>query len=150
MKNRTVCRSFRTIALTAALGLAAISLSACAPMDTYSNANGSYGYQDQGYQNPGYQDQGYYTGRTRTVCRDVQVRDDRYQRDPNRVAGTAIGAIAGGLLGNTIGGGSGKTLATVGGAVVGGYVGNQVQANGQRNSGGPEYHIERRCTQERY
>ncbi len=39
--------------------------------------------------------------------------------------------MAGGLLGSTIGGGKGKTLATVGGAAAGGYAGNQVQKNMQ-------------------
>jgi len=37
------------------------------------------------------------------------------------------GAVAGGLLGNQIGGGSGKKIATVAGAVGGGYAGNKVQ-----------------------
>jgi len=36
-------------------------------------------------------------------------------------------ALAGGLLGNQIGGGNGKKLATVAGAVGGGYAGNKVQ-----------------------
>ena len=38
-----------------------------------------------------------------------------------------VGAIAGGLLGNQIGGGTGKKIATVAGAVGGGYAGNKVQ-----------------------
>jgi len=37
------------------------------------------------------------------------------------------GAVVGGLLGNQVGGGTGKTLATIGGAVGGAYVGNEVQ-----------------------
>jgi uncharacterized protein YcfJ len=41
--------------------------------------------------------------------------------------GIVGGAVVGGLLGNQIGGGTGKTLATVGGAVAGGYAGNEVQ-----------------------
>jgi len=54
-------------------------------------------------------------------------------KDPNRIAGTAIGAVAGGLLGHQIGGGHRRTLATVGGAAAGGYAGNQVQKNMQEN-----------------
>jgi uncharacterized protein YcfJ len=38
-----------------------------------------------------------------------------------------VGALAGGLLGNQVGGGNGKKLATVAGAVGGGYAGNKVQ-----------------------
>jgi uncharacterized protein YcfJ len=40
--------------------------------------------------------------------------------------GIGVGAVVGGLLGNQVGGGTGKTLATVAGAVGGGYVGNEI------------------------
>jgi outer membrane lipoprotein SlyB len=43
--------------------------------------------------------------------------------------GTVAGAVVGGLLGNQIGSGSGKTAATIAGAAGGGYVGNRVQQN---------------------
>jgi len=43
--------------------------------------------------------------------------------------GAAGGAILGGLLGNQIGGGGGRQLATVAGAVGGAVVGNQVEGN---------------------
>ena len=52
-------------------------------------------------------------------------------KDEKKVAGTAVGAIAGGLLGNTIGGGTGKALATIAGVAAGGYAGNKVQGNAQ-------------------
>ena len=65
------------------------------------------------------------------VCHDVAVTEQAPVKDPNRIAGTAIGALAGGLLGHQIGGGTGRTLATVGGAAAGGYAGNQVQKNMQ-------------------
>jgi uncharacterized protein YcfJ len=39
--------------------------------------------------------------------------------------------VAGGLLGSAIGGGRGKTVATVAGAAAGAYAGNQVQKNMQ-------------------
>ncbi|EIU3482728.1 glycine zipper 2TM domain-containing protein [Pseudomonas aeruginosa] len=48
-------------------------------------------------------------------------------KDQHQIAGTAIGAVVGGLLGNQIGGGTGKKIATVAGAVGGGYAGNKVQ-----------------------
>jgi uncharacterized protein YcfJ len=84
--------------------------------------------------------QDYHRHRARQVCHDVQVRDR--PADNHRIAGTAIGAVAGGLLGHQVGGGKGKTLATVGGAVAGGYVGNRVQKNHQDNQAG--YHDVRR------
>ena len=40
--------------------------------------------------------------------------------------GTVVGAVAGGLIGNQFGKGSGKVLATVAGAVVGGLVGSEI------------------------
>jgi len=48
-------------------------------------------------------------------------------RDPHRVLGTAAGAIVGGLLGNQVGGGSGKKIATLAGAIGGGLAGREVQ-----------------------
>jgi uncharacterized protein YcfJ len=44
----------------------------------------------------------------------------------NSAIGIGIGAVVGGLLGNQIGSGDGKTLATIAGAVGGGYVGNEI------------------------
>ncbi|MGE5161503.1 MAG: glycine zipper 2TM domain-containing protein [Betaproteobacteria bacterium] len=67
----------------------------------------------------------------RQECRDVQVQKQAPVQDENRVAGTVIGGVAGGLLGNQIGGGRGKTIATVAGAAGGAYAGNQVQKNMQ-------------------
>jgi outer membrane lipoprotein SlyB len=48
--------------------------------------------------------------------------------------GMVIGGIAGGVIGNQFGGGSGKTLTTVAGAVAGGAIGNQVG----KNNGSPD------------
>lgn len=44
----------------------------------------------------------------------------------NSPVGIGVGAVVGGLLGNQVGGGSGKTLATIAGAVGGGYLGNEI------------------------
>ena len=63
----------------------------------------------------------------RQVCKDVTVTKQRPVQDQHQIAGTVVGALAGGLLGNQIGGGSGKKIATVAGAVGGGYAGNKVQ-----------------------
>lgn len=41
--------------------------------------------------------------------------------------GVGVGAVVGGLLGNQVGGGNGRTLATVAGAVGGGYAGNEIE-----------------------
>ncbi|MDT3707074.1 MAG: glycine zipper 2TM domain-containing protein [Thiobacillus sp.] len=68
------------------------------------------------------------------VCNDEVVSEKAPVKDPNRIAGTAIGAVAGGLVGSQIGSGSGRTLATIAGAAGGGYAGNQVQKNLQEKN----------------
>lgn len=70
----------------------------------------------------------------RQVCEDVQVTRQKPVRDTHQIAGTVIGAVAGGLLGNQVGGGNGKKIATVAGAAAGGYAGNKVQENMQAGS----------------
>lgn len=66
------------------------------------------------------------------VCgnRTVQVRQP--ERFGNR-DGALLGAVVGGLVGHQIGGGSGRTLATVAGAVGGGYIGRNID---RRHVGG--------------
>ncbi len=49
----------------------------------------------------------------------------------NSPVGIGIGAVVGGLLGNQVGDGNGKTLATIAGAVGGGYVGNEIAKKNQ-------------------
>jgi uncharacterized protein YcfJ len=51
-----------------------------------------------------------------------------YVSDMNPV-GTGLGAVVGGLLGNQVGGGNGKKIATVAGVLLGGYAGNEVAHN---------------------
>ncbi len=87
---------------------------------------------------------------TRTVkiprqeCHDEAVTRTKPVKDQNRLLGTGIGAVVGGLLGHEIGGGSGKTLATLAGAGAGGYAGNQIQ---QKTQQGDTYTTtERRCS----
>lgn len=70
------------------------------------------------------------TKRVRTphqVCETEQVKHQKPARDPHDYAGTAIGAVVGGLLGNQIGGGNGRKIATVAGAAAGGYAGNRIE-----------------------
>lgn len=79
----------------------------------------------------------------REVCEDVAVTHQQPVQDQHKIAGTAVGAVVGGLLGNQVGGGSGKKIATVVGAVGGGYAGNQVQ---ERMQAGDTYTTtETRC-----
>jgi len=47
--------------------------------------------------------------------------------EPTTGLGAVGGAVAGGLLGNQVGGGRGRVLATIGGAVAGGLAGNGIE-----------------------
>lgn len=67
----------------------------------------------------------------REVCKEVAVTRQAPVKDQHQIAGTAIGAVVGGLLGNQVGGGNGKKIATVAGAVGGGYAGNKAQEHMQ-------------------
>ena len=63
----------------------------------------------------------------RQVCGDESVTQQVPVKDEKRIAGTAIGAVVGGVLGNQIGSGDGKKIATAAGAVAGGYAGSKIQ-----------------------
>lgn len=52
-------------------------------------------------------------------------------QSPNYV-GIGAGAVIGGLLGNQVGDGKGRTLATIAGAIGGGMIGNEIQNRQQR------------------
>ena len=53
-------------------------------------------------------------------------------------SGSGLGAVAGGvagaILGNQVGGGSGRTVMTVAGGAGGAYVGNEIEKNSKRSS----------------
>ena len=70
--------------------------------------------------------------------KQTNYEEPRYQpapapapAQPNYV-GIGTGAVIGGLIGNQIGGGNGKKLATVAGVIGGGIIGNQI-ANANAN-----------------
>jgi uncharacterized protein YcfJ len=67
----------------------------------------------------------------RDGCEDVPVTRQAPVKDEHKILGTVTGAVIGGVLGNQVGGGSGKKLATVAGAAAGGYAGNKVQGSMQ-------------------
>ena len=67
----------------------------------------------------------------RQECRNVTVTHRRPVQDENRIAGSVLGAGAGGGIGPQFGGGRGRSVATVVGALGGGYAGNQIQGSMQ-------------------
>lgn len=58
---------------------------------------------------------------------------DRVPRSQGIGLGTLAGAAVGGLIGNQVGGGTGRTVATVAGAAGGAYAGHEVEK--RRNAG---------------
>ncbi|ATQ78218.1 hypothetical protein CR152_29690 [Massilia violaceinigra] len=62
-------------------------------------------------------------------CGNIESVREVSQRAEGSGLGAAGGALLGGLLGNQVGGGNGRKLATVAGAVGGAVVGNQVEGN---------------------
>lgn len=69
----------------------------------------------------------------RRECRNVAVTHRRPVQDENRITGSVLGAVTGGIIGHQFGGGHGKDLATVAGALGGGYAGNQIQGSMQES-----------------
>ena len=60
-------------------------------------------------------------------CAIVEAVTTEKQKGEGGIVGKVGGAVVGGVLGHQIGGGTGKTLATIGGAAAGSYAGNEVQ-----------------------
>ena len=69
----------------------------------------------------------------REECRDVVVTRQKPIKDEHKITGSVLGAVAGGLAGDAIGGGGKNTGAKIAGAVVGGIAGNKVQGSMQEN-----------------
>lgn len=69
----------------------------------------------------------------RKECRNVTVTHKKPVQDQNQIAGSVLGAVAGGVIGHQFGGGSGRDVATVVGALGGGYAGNRLQSGMQNN-----------------
>lgn len=77
-------------------------------------------------------------------CYDVREEIGSTGNGGNNVVGALAGGAIGGILGHQIGGGHGKTAATVGGAVLGTLAGQKI-ASGQGGAEGPAYRIVRKC-----
>jgi uncharacterized protein YcfJ len=75
----------------------------------------------------------YAAGRAREECwntRSNRYEEPRESRESHVGAGTALGAVAGGVVGHQVGSGRGNTAATVGGALLGGLLGHNVENRG--------------------
>lgn len=72
---------------------------------------------------------------TRQICEQTYVPalNTVSQAQDRGVAGSVIGGILGGLAGHQVGGGSGKTVATIAGAIGGGLIGDHIQNDKPKN-----------------
>lgn len=115
--------------LAAALGLA-LTLSACG---TTSDGVQSSGTLSSG--NP------YLSGSSNYANSGQVTSIDVLRNRTSGTVGTVAGAAVGGLAGNQIGGGSGRTLATVVGAIGGALVGRAIEQNTQLGEGQEYYRV---------
>lgn len=107
--------------------------------DRYYGYTGSYVYRGGRYEpGPGdyyYRDGRYvrYSGARGWYGPNNRYYDDYYRcRRDNNLAGTAIGAALGGVVGNGVAAPGDRTGGAVLGAILGGVLGNQIQASGNR------------------
>jgi uncharacterized protein YcfJ len=77
----------------------------------------------------------------------VQRYNSRYERRDEDPLGLLIGSVAGGIIGNQVGKGRGKTVATVGGALIGGMVGHNLSRKNhhRRDDSYTSYENRQRC-----
>jgi outer membrane lipoprotein SlyB len=130
----------RLLSLASAATMA-VALSACGSVDPYGSNNypvsSTSTYPTSSYPTSSYPTSNYpansYNQPVAVVeygrVTDVSLISGPAAPRSNHVAGTAIGAIIGGVLGNQVGGGSGRAAATVLGAVGGAVVGNKIAQN---------------------
>lgn len=80
----------------------------------------------------------------RQECQWVGYQDNRYMDGSVNYGGVAIGAVAGGLIGNQVGNGRGREAVTAAGAVIGALTGDRLASSGARHGYGEQV---RRCHQ---
>lgn len=74
------------------------------------------------------------TSHPRQVCQNEQVRVPETYKDKHQIGGAVVGGLVGALAGHQVGGGKGKTLATVAGAAGGALAGHEIQKHHQENN----------------
>ncbi|HEX7325094.1 MAG TPA: glycine zipper 2TM domain-containing protein [Rhodanobacteraceae bacterium] len=74
------------------------------------------------------------TSHPRRVCQDEQVAVPETYKDQHQIGGAVAGGLIGALAGHLVGGGKGKTLATVAGAAGGAFAGHEIQKKHQEDN----------------
>ena len=135
-------KSLKMLSVTAAIG--ALFLTGCATNGQYGTnypqqptySQGTYSQPSQPVYNSGYNQSQQVRYGTVYNVRQVSIASNSTSG-----AGVGIGAIAGGVIGNQIGNGSGRTAATVLGAIGGGIVGNEIEKRNSSQSLGLEVQV---------
>jgi outer membrane lipoprotein SlyB len=138
----------RTMRYLPLLGVATLAagLTACGTVDPYGPNNYPQApiTQSAPYGAPVQQQQAGYVeyGRVTNVA---LVSNGSTASSGNSTAGTLLGAVVGGALGNQVGHGGGRAAATILGAVGGAAVGNRIASNNNPNpsynTAGPVYRV---------
>lgn len=114
---------FRSVVGVAAL----LTLGVCADMNSPAYSNGG----NTSYPQPS-QTSGSYAQYGVVQSIDLVRQENTGIGGTGIGAGAIAGAVVGGILGNQVGGGSGKTAATVLGAAGGAYAGHEIQKRNQQ------------------
>lgn len=128
-KSIVQSKSFLKKTMTMGMIVASMQLAGCANMNELGQTNGMGSADYSRNQARQYQDVQY--GIVNAI-RPVVLNGSTTTTD---VVGTGVGAILGGVLGNQIGGGRGRDVATVLGVIGGGLVGNAVANNANTQRG---------------
>lgn len=119
-------------------GLAALSLAACSSYPMGPTYGTTTTYPTSSYPAAQYPVAGTEYGRILNI---EYMPAGTQAPTSNNILGAVVGGLAGAVLGNQIGGGTGRTAATVLGGVAGAAVGNQVARNAQGVTTTPGYRI---------
>jgi outer membrane lipoprotein SlyB len=131
-------RNLSRLTTVAAGSIAAAMLAACSsygPTNTYPTTST---YPTSTYPSSSYPVAGTEYGRVVNI--EYMPAGTTAPRG-NSILGAVVGGVAGALLGNQIGSGSGRAAATVVGGVAGAAVGNQIARNQQGVTTAPGYRI---------
>lgn len=131
-------RNISRLSAIAAGSLAAAMLAACSSYGPTQPAYGSYPATTTAYPSATYPVAGTEYGR---IVNIEYMPAGTSAPGNNSILGAVVGGVAGAVLGNQIGSGSGRTAATVLGGVAGAAVGNQIARNQQGVTTAPGYRI---------
>jgi outer membrane lipoprotein SlyB len=128
----------RNIQRLSALGASALAVSMLAACSTYPTS--TYPVSTAPYPVSSYPTQMVGSEYGRVINVEYMPVGTAAPRN-NSIIGAVVGGLAGAALGSTVGGGSGRTAATVLGGVAGAAIGNQVMRNQQGVLTSPGYRI---------